>query len=279
MQRIIKPIIVFSIAIGTFWWAYENQPQFRRFVESYGHFGDLTTLEAKYTAEQIMRDHKKELLIDKNHTYQEPTLKFHPHLLFEVKFTEANKSPKEGVVLWSLVDGEIVLNTDTWEKTHGFQDAIQASATRADFAIMNALAKARGSMTREQLLKELKVDQDTLDLWIDSSRKKHLLFQKGNEIQLHLQNPKLSVQPQTTIKRSFVKKSGLQTSRERIKYDQKQIERIASAAFGQDFTVRDVKTVFLPVYSIDVLNPDGSILTSDWNALNGKRIFPTYLGG
>ena len=51
-----------------------------------------------------------------------------------------------------------------------------------------------------------------------------------------------------------------------------QIERIAKAAFGQNFAIRTMTDVYLPVHSIIVQNPDGSIHTSHWNALNGKRL-------
>ena len=56
-----------------------------------------------------------------------------------------------------------------------------------------------------------------------------------------------------------------------------QIEQIARAAFGPDFAIRKTIEIFLPVYSITVQNPDGSQMTSFWNAPNGKRISQPYL--
>ncbi len=56
------------------------------------------------------------------------------------------------------------------------------------------------------------------------------------------------------------------------KYSSSQIERIAKVAFGADFTIRGIKEVYLPVYQLEVQNPDGSIMTSFWNALTGDRI-------
>ena len=35
--------------------------------------------------------------------------------------------------------------------------------------------------------------------------------------------------------------------------------------------------LFLPVYSLEILNPDGSVQMSEWNALTGKKIAPHYL--
>jgi hypothetical protein len=58
------------------------------------------------------------------------------------------------------------------------------------------------------------------------------------------------------------------------RYSKSDIEKNAKAVFGADFTIRNSKEVFLPVYSIEVLNPDGSVLTTYWNALSGQRMYP-----
>jgi hypothetical protein len=61
------------------------------------------------------------------------------------------------------------------------------------------------------------------------------------------------------------------------RYRSSQIETIAKAAFGNDFAIRKTTEIFLPVYSIVVQNPDGSQMTTYWNALNGKRLLaPPY---
>lgn len=275
MSRIIftSLLIVFAI-VGIGYWSWENNPQFSEQVKQYFDKGDFLTLEARHTPEQIMRAHRHELLPDERYKYQEPTLTFHPYLLIEAKYSGTNKKTKEGTVLWSLVDGEMVLDTDTWEKTHGFQDALLVNATPNEFKIMNALAKNGGSMTKDQLNRELKIDQNITTNWIDSARNKHLIIQKGDLLSLHFQNPKILVAPQTKIGQWLVTKPYNHVQRVPKKYTRRQIEKIAKAAFGQDFTVRSMQEVSLPVYSIGVLNPDGSIHTSFWNALNGQRINP-----
>src|SRR5207253_428423 len=128
-------------------------------IAQYVETSDFMTLEARYTADQIMSTHKKELLTDSQKSFKESELKFYPFLLMEVKYTESSK-PKEGVLLWGMVDGEMVINTDTWEKTHGFEDAINAKANRNEFKVINALAKNKGHLTRDQLLQELHLEGD-----------------------------------------------------------------------------------------------------------------------
>jgi hypothetical protein len=270
-------IILFSASLAVAaWWLWENQPNIREIVEQYIENGEFQTLEARYTADQIMETNRNELLNDGARTYRTPELKFHPYLLMEVKYTQADKKTREGVILWGMVDGEMVLDTLTWEKTHGFEDTILANADRNDFKILNAIAKHKDKISIEQLEKELHVERETLAPWLESVKNKHLVVQRGTELQLHFQNPRILVTPQTKINQWLVTKPYNHAQRISKKYSSSQIEKNAKAAFGHEFMVRSVSEIFLPVYSIEVENPDGSILTSFWNALNGQRIAPKY---
>lgn len=276
-MRIITTLCVLAILAFGGWWLWNNNDQVRDIVDQYVGNSDFLTLEARYTPQQIMDTHRGELLVDSKRKFQEPSLKFYPYLLMEVKYSLPDKKTREGVVLWGQEDGEMVLNTENWEKTHGFQDALEAEATRNDFRVLNAIAANKGSISREDLISELRVEPEIADGWIDSAKQKHLIVQSGGGYQLHLENPKLLVTPQTKINQWLVTKSYSHVAKVSQKYSKSDIEKIAKAAFGPDFTIRSVKEVFLPVYSIEVLNPDGSVLTSYWNALNGQRITPSYL--
>lgn len=276
-MRFILTLSMAALLSGVSWYAWNNSDQVRNMVADYIENGEFLTLEARYTPQQIMETHKKTLLPGDGHSYQEPEMKFHPYLLMEVKYSSPDKKTREGVILWSMVDGEMVINADTWETTHGFQDAITAEATANEFKVLNALAKNQGAMTKDQLKKELHLESDAFNPWLESSRQKHLITQKGDLIQLHFQDPKILVTPQTKINQWLVTKPYDHAQRVKSKYGRRQIERVAYAAFGDDFTVRTATEVFLPVYSIEVLNPDGSVLTSFWNALNGQRIQPKYI--
>lgn len=276
MRLFTTLIILAGFGFGG-WWLWNNNPQVRNLLSSYVENGEFLTLEARFTPEQIMQQHRQELLSDDKHTYLDPSLKFHPYLLMEVKFTQPDKKTREGVILWSMVDGEMVLNTETWEKTHGFEDAIRAKANPTDFKVLNVLARHNGSFTKGELEKELHLEADIVQPWIESVKQKRLITQKGDQLQLHLQNPKLNVAPQTKVTQWLVTKPYNHAQRETTKYSSSQLTRIAEAAFGSDFTIRTTSNVFLPVYSIEVQNPDGSVLTSFWNALNGQRIQPRYI--
>lgn len=275
-MRSLNLIICSVIALAGAWWLWENEHT-RNLIAQYMENGDFTTLEARYTVEQIMEHHRNELIGNNARTYHTTELKFHPYILMDVKYALPERKTREGILLWSLVDGEMVLNADTWEKTHGFEDAINGDANPEDFKILNALAKNNGRLTRDQLQKILNTDPDTIEPWLASVKRKHLVLLNGNEVQLHFQNPKISVTPQTKITQWLVTKPYNHAQKVSRKYSSEQIKKIAKAAFGAEFTIRHIQEVFLPVYRIDVANPDGSILTSYWNALNGQRIAPSYL--
>ena len=125
-------------------------------------------------------------------------------------------------------------------------------------------------MHRDDLAKTLSVEVDLLDQWVDSCRQKKLVVASGGLYRLHFEKPKFAISPETRLQQSLVTKSFKNADRVPSRYRAAQIESAAQSAFGSDFTVRSSREVFLPVYSIVVHNPDGTIHTSYWNALNGK---------
>lgn len=240
-------------------------------AKTYIDNSEIVTLEARLTPQQIVEQNKKELLGKEGKSYQEPILKFAPYLLLDVKYLDNSKS-REGILLWSLLDGEMVLNADTWEKTHGFHDAIESGASSQDFKLLNLLAYHSGSLTKEKIQKELHLDSERVDSLIDGAKRKHLVSVKGTEVKLHFQDPLFLVAPETKIKQSLVTKPFQREASLAKRYSKGQIDKVTQAAFGEDFKIRSKKEVFLPIYQIQVQNNDGSVMTSFWNALTGKRI-------
>lgn len=275
MRKLKTLLLLALVGGGTYLWFTDSpiKEAFNQYVEN----GEILTFEAKYSPEQIVENNRKFLLSDKERTHKSTTLKYTPYLLMDVKYVQADKKTREGVVLWGMVDGEMVLNSDTWERTHGFEDAINAGAGVNDFKIINILAKNKGPMSKDDIRRELQLDSDVVDPWIDSARQKHLIVQKGNDVQLHFEEPRIPSVPQTKFKQWIVSKPYSYGQRVGKKYSKNQIEKTSKAAFGQDFTIRGAKEVYLPVYSIEIQHPDGSVMTSFWNAITGERINPSYL--
>lgn len=257
-------------------WTWSNHPEAKNVAASFINGKRFNTLEIRHTAEKIMEVHKKDLLKDENHIYLNPDTQFHPYLLMEVKFSSSSSKTGEGIILWSMVDGEMVLDTGNWEKTHGFTDCIKASADKDDFKVINALASKGGSIDREALAHGLNVENEVLDKWVDNCRRKNLIVQSGNVYRLHFRDPKIRVLPRTKLEEWLVTKPIKNTTRLSKNFRASQIETIARLAFGTDFAIRKTTEVFLPVHTIVVQNPDGSQMTSYWNALNGKRLPTPY---
>jgi hypothetical protein len=265
-------LLVIGIGGGLFW-AWTNVPEFKTLTSSYMGKGKFQTLEVRYSADTIMEKHKKDLLKDEQHSYLDPDLKFHPYLLLEVKYNRTNDKTVEGIILWSLVDGEMVINTSSWERTHGFADCLKAGADKNDFKVINVLSGSKNfGADRDALAKVLNVDNDVLDMLVENCRKKNLIVQSGNHFRLHLQNPKMKIEPETKLEHWIVTKPAKTSSVMARKFKAYQIRQMAKAAFGNDFAISRDTEVFLPVYSITVQNPDGSQMTSYWNALNGRQL-------
>jgi hypothetical protein len=271
-MRILFTLLSLGAACYGLWWLAPNKLELKSKVEEILHTGSFNTLEIHYTASQIMDANRKSLLKDNRHKYLESSMKFYPYLLLEVKYAMSEKKTREGVILWDLTDGEMVIDTKQWEKTHGFGDCINANMDRHEFKVINILAAKGGMADRETLSKTLHVENDVLDAWIESCRRKKLIVQAGNRYRLHLENPHLKILPYTKLDERLVTKPQRQADRIASRYSFSQIEKVTRSAFGNEFAIRKTTDIYLPVHCIVVQNPDGSIHTSHWNALNGKQL-------
>lgn len=275
-MRLILLFATLAAAVFGYWKLDLSHTEIKSHVEDLLHRGDFHTLEIRHTSAQIMEANRRDLLKTNRHKFLDPTLKFYPYLILEVKYRHNDDETREGVVLWDLTDGEMVIDTKDWQKTHGFGDCITANAERHEFKILNILARKGGTIDREGLSKILQVDNEILDVWIDSCRRKKLIVQTGNRYRLHMQNPRLKTYPETKIEERLVTQSHQNAERVSRRYSLSQIQHLTRSAFGQDFTIRRSIDVHLPVHCIAVQNPDGSIHTTHWNAMNGKRLFQAY---
>lgn len=269
-MRILSFLLFLAALLVGGFYVNKKRPDVKNKILEFVTSGQFHTLEARFTAQQIMEMNKKELLKTAKHKYLEPSLKFFPYLLMEVKYTTDGEHTGEGVILWDLTDGEMVLNTKEWDKTHGFGDCISSSTERYEFKVINLLSQTNGSVERETIARILQIESAVLDLWLDSCKKKKLVVQSGNHYRLHFQHPRICVTPETQLHDRIVTKPYKNAERIARRFSPSQIRRTSESAFGNDFAIRTTMDVFLPVYSITVQNPDGSRHTSYWNALNGK---------
>ena len=170
----------------------------------------------------------------------------------------------------------MVINTSTWEKTHGFGACLAAGIDRQEFKIIHLLSQKKGFCSRQHLQEQLHIEHQMLDILVERLKKKQLLIHTGNQCRLHLQDPHFTSLPVTAMTERLVTKKGKSTQKITRRFSSSQVENLCKAAFGDDFSARHMTTVYLPVHSLVVQNPDGSLHTSLWNALNGKRILYSH---
>jgi len=273
-MRLIFSLLTFaSLGFGG-WYAWENVPQVREAAQKTLSKSEFCTLEIRYTAEEIMRTNKDNLLKNSGYNYLEPELLYYPYLLMDVKYSKDRSSTCEGTLLWGLTDGEMVIDTASWDKTHGFEDCLLSKANKNDFKVIKALVENGGAVDREKLYQRFKVDYDILDDWIDDCREKKLIVISGNKFRLHFENPHLEIQPVTHLDQALVSQPAKYSAKVKKRYSLSQIKKLTVVAFGGDFAIRKTQEVFLPVYRIGIQNPDGSTRTVYYNSLNGKSISP-----
>jgi len=225
-----------------------------------------------------MSTNKKDLITSSDQSFQEPALKFYPYLLVEIGYSSSDR-PAEGVLLWSQTDGELITDTENWATTLGFENLISHNATGSDYKIIKALAANQGAMKREQLQTYLSISPHTADDWIQSAREKRLISQRGNQYVLTQKDMNIDVQPQTKINQWLSTKPYSHAYREPTRFDTNAIKNAIHNAFGNELSIHCIREVYLPIYNIGVVYPDGTVRTTAWNALNGQPLKRTTKQG
>ena len=230
------------------------------------------SIESRFTESQIIE--KEHLKCRKESTYpsQASPLSFWPHLLMEVKYTTPKFETEEGIILWDLMDGEMVLEIKSWNKTHGFADCINAGADKYEYQILQTIARNGGKADRDALRNSLKIEVSIFEASLERARRKKLIVKQGDLYRIHLCRPLIAVPPTTKIDSPFVIKNCKHNERVHWKYSPNQIKRASEAAFGPDFAIRSAQVIFLPIYELTIQSSDGSFMTTYWNAFNGKRV-------
>ena len=268
-MRLLSSLITLAILGSGLWWVDQQYPDLKNNVLEKIPTRTFSTLEARYTPKQILEMHKSELESSNKHKRQSPELKLAPYLLLEVKYSKNSSETKEGIVLWDLADGEMVLNTKTWEKSHGYGDCINSHANANDFKVINVLAHKQNA-DHHFLAKTL--SDNHLENWLESAKRKKLIVQNGSFYRLHMQNASFAKIPETTLSIPLATTIVRIATRQPKRFSAAQIKKIATLAFGSDFTIKSATETFLPFYSITVTNSDGTHHTTYWNAVTGKRL-------
>ncbi len=271
MHAFTTLVLVLFVAAGGYY-LYQHGSALKTYIGDQMDSGQFLTIEPHYTATQIMSAHQRALITSDKQSFQEPTLKFYPYLLLQVSYSNIGHKPVEGILLWSQSDGELVSDTKIWSTTKGFADLIANKAKASDYKIVKALAANQGTMSREQLRTYLSVSSQTADAWIQQAYQKHLIGQQGDRYVLTQKSIEIEVQPQTKISQRLGIKPYSHTHRKAKRFSANDIEKAIRHAFGSDLNVRSAREVYLPVYNISVVNRNGTVRSTTWNALSGQPL-------
>lgn len=204
-------------------------------------------------------------------TWAEGRICYIPHLLVDVKYTLDGKRTQTGRMLWDLTRSELLLDTLQFETTRGFQDCLQSEANAEDFRILRLLSQNKGTLSREVLIRELALEEELVNARIDSLRKKQLILKTNETIRIHVDDPILGIEPTTKITLPLSKITVKHHYLLPQEQTQQQLLSMIQVAFGPTLAIRGYKKLYLPVVELNVVNPDGSITTSHWNAINGRQ--------
>ena len=91
-------------------------------------------------------------------------------------------------------------------------------------------------------------------------------------MRIHVESPLIKLEPATLITRPFVQRTILFKSLLTGQHTIADIESLVQAAFGSDLAIRSTRLVYIPIYEVQVNNPDGSIRKTLWNAISGKEV-------
>ncbi|MEG0037022.1 MAG: hypothetical protein RSB82_01035 [Victivallaceae bacterium] len=241
-----------------------------RLVKTFFGLEKIKALEAKYSPQDVIPGIE---LIDDFGVRTE--LNFFPHLLMHVKYAREGlrSGTQEGVILWSLVNGEMVLDTDTWDCSQGFEDCLLFRADQKDFKILQALALLGGISSKESLRMLLELECKDVEADIKQCCKKKLVFVSGNKIGLLFRSLNALQGNTTKLKSSLVAYSTPRKSKFYPReYSSDQVRNLAKMAFGSNFVIVKHETVFVPVYKVSLKSETGALRSEFINAVNGKKL-------
>lgn len=265
-------LVIFSALSFAAYYGYLHRAEVEDFLPVVSHEDTIDTFENAFSAEDFLSRHAKTLLPTKQHTFGATRLFFCPHLFLQVKHSPDGRSTMASAMLWNLIDGELVLDTNSFEETQGFADCLSSKAGADDFRILLLLSR-KGALTKDQIVQELGTDTQVVCDRIEDMRKRHLVVVASDVVRLHVESPLIKNDPSTAITRPLVQRKITKDDKLLPVYSKQDIEYLVKSAFGQDVAIRTSRLVFVPLYEIQILNPDGSIRRTFWNAVSGKELW------
>ncbi len=271
MRLISSLLTLAALGYGVFWLG-KHHPEVTQSVFSMVQGNENLALQPIYTPDQVIEKNSRLLTKGRSVLQGDPHITYVPLLRMDVKYADTSYTTGEGTLLWDLADGEMILDTSSWQKTHGLADCIRADASKQECKVLALVAKKGGMLGREGIKKGLRVDADLVDQWLDSCRQKKLLVPSGNGYRLHMHDPRFPTTPISLLDVPLTTYTAKKAKTAAQRFAPDDVTEFVVALFGSDFAIQSAEVVLLPVYSVTRETADGRLSTHFFNSLSGREI-------
>ncbi|MEX1012873.1 MAG: hypothetical protein WDZ27_04185 [Waddliaceae bacterium] len=225
------------------------------FLKGYVENKEIRSFELRYTLDEIATLQEE--------PFETLSLKYFPCLLLEVKYN-FNGTTLEDQILWSLTDGEMILNTQSWTLSHGFSELIQLGLNGEEVAALQDLTKSASPLLAEE---------SRFPYALSSLKKKNLVLETDGYYTLHMKDPFLSIPPRTRMLTPLVLRHYQQKEMFPKKFTTRQVERLVVDYFKPfQLAIKNTRVIYLPVAELKRKNSDDSFTIEYLNCLTGDPI-------
>ena len=130
----------------------------------------------------------------------------------------------------------MILDTKTWEKTHGFADCILNHAHEQEYKVLKALSDFGGSCDTRSLLSKLGIEMHLLEMVLRSCLKKNLIISCGEDkYRLHLEKPNMVAIPETIFHERLTTRARKKANRTPNQFSKGQVPKNCQNLFCRPF--------------------------------------------
>ncbi|WP_108623957.1 hypothetical protein [Candidatus Similichlamydia epinepheli] len=195
-----------------------------------------------------------------------------PYIELKVKYSPKPLTTEEKMALWSLHNGEMVVSTKTWQKTHGLGDCLRGKVGVEEMRLLKELVRKRRPTSLDQLIKQTHTPEEMkqASLIVDRCLEKGLLIKKNSLLQIHIKQPKWPNKPFTDTNRSLSYAPCDNFLAFRAQFSDKEIARLMEVLFeDQQLKVQSYRMIFVPIYLM-MFEQKGERKTIYLNGLTGS---------
>ncbi len=270
LLRLFSTLSSLALLISGGFFALEYHPEWKTTITSLLD-SPVQSLTPKYDIQHALNMLEPTLRSQQYILAQQTKTEHLPLAILSVKYP-FQETTKEGIEIWDLVCGEMILHADVWDQSHGLSECLTQWVTSDEFSILVTLAQLKGSLSLNALAEKLSVEPERLVQILQKCMHKHLILEKNGNYKIHMHNPILKVPPETVVHSQLTIEKKNVTNKLPKKHSVHKVSKTAEALFGPGFHVKEHAEAFLPIYVFTIKSADGSLSQRYFNSFNGKEM-------